>query len=295
MNEDFSEELITNEDELEKPENDTLLQMFINDASRYKLLTKQEEFDLGELIQRGGKEGKKAQEKLIQSNLRLVVSIAKKYVNRGISLMDLIQEGCFGLMKAAEKYDYRKGFRFSTYATWWIRQSVIRATGNMSRTIRLPIHLSDDIRNLKKAIQKYQAQYNKLPEDNELACIMKIPEKKIRRIKSAMLMQPVSLDIPMGEGISLVDYVEDVDTNPAREATESLLSTDIKDALKCLNARERYVIESRFGIENGLRRTFENIAIELGYSKEYVRQVELRALKKLRKNLKYEHLREYIV
>ena len=189
---------------------DEILQMYLKDIGKIKLLNRSNETLIGKTIKEGTKkEAKIARKKLIQANLRLVVSIAKKYTGQGILFMDLVQEGSLGLIKAAERFDYTKGFKFSTYATWWIKQTIIRAIANNSRTIRIPVHMSDKIRTLKKALVKLHVELGREPVDEELADYLKLDVKKIKSIKKAMIKEPVSLDTPVAQDLCLEDYIKD--------------------------------------------------------------------------------------
>lgn len=275
---------------------DDILQMFLKDVGRESLLTHKQEIELGKAIRKGGAEGNKARETLIKSNLRLVISIAKKYVGQGVLFMDLVQEGCLGLLKAVEKYDYRRGFKFSTYATWWIRQAIIRSIANTSRTIRIPIHMSDKIRLMKTTSQQLAFKLGREPSFEELAKAMGVPVKKLRSIVSAMGTESMSLDMPVGEDQTLEDYVADAGgSTPINVTTSKFLSEDLLQAIDFLSPKEKHILLERYGVHTGNRRTLDEIGKQLGYSKERIRQIEERALKKLRANRDIWHLKEYLI
>ncbi|MBX5444682.1 RNA polymerase sigma factor RpoD [Sphaerobacter sp.] len=241
-------------------------------------------------------DGEKARAHLIQANLRLVVSVAKKYVGRGLSFLDLIQEGNIGLMKATDKFDYKRGFKFSTYATWWIRQAITRAISDQSRTIRLPVHVGETINRVKKTSQRLQQIFEREPTFEEVARAMDIPEEKVRQVLDAS-RHPVSLEAPVGqEGDAFLgDFIEDETMPPPLElASQELLKHQISDALSKLTERERRIIILRFGLEDGQFRTLEEVGREFGITRERIRQIEAKALRKLR-NPTYSHrLRGYL-
>lgn len=272
-----------------------IFQMYLKDISRKKMLKAEEEIELGKLIKAGGPEGEKAQRILVQSNLRLVISIAKKYSGQGVVFMDLVQEGSFGLIKAAERFDYKHGYKFSTYATWWIRQTIIRSIANTARTIRLPVHMSDKIRNFKKARLALTLKLGREPNTQELSEYLKISPKKISNIKRAMNTEPISIHTPVGEDLSIEDYVPaDNSKTPQSSIEQKLLTEDILDALKILTERERNIIKERFGLKSGKGRTLEDLGKMFGFSKERIRQIQDTAINKLRNSTKTKHLREYI-
>jgi len=274
-----------------------ILQMYLKDISKIKLLKKEEEIDTGRKIKEGNKqEAHIARKKLIQSNLRLVVSIAKKYIGQGILFMDLVQEGSLGLIKAVERYDYKKGFRFSTYATWWIKQSIIRAIANNSRTIRIPVHMGDKIRNLKKAIIKLSVDLDREPNNHELAQYLNTSTAKIKAIKNAIIKEPISFDTPVAQDLSLEDYIADDEENsPTINVEKKDFKEDIQKALDILNKRERFIILNRFGLGNRKIMTLEQLGKILGFSKERIRQIEVEGIKKLRKSEKTQLLKEYLI
>lgn len=270
-------------------------QMYLKDIGRKKRLSADEEIELGRIIKKGGLEAEQAKRKLIQANLRLVISIAKKYVGQGVLFMDLIQEGSFGLIKAAERFDYRQGFKFSTYATWWIRQTIIRSIANTSKTIRIPVHMTDKIRNLKRAKINLTLELGREPTIQELSRHLQISQKKLTNINKAMLTEPISIHTPVGEDLSLEDYIPtNLSEAPHNNIEHKLLSEDIQNALNILTERERNIIKERFGLKTGRTRTLEDLGKTLGFSKERVRQIQDTAIEKLRSSHKTKHLKEYI-
>ncbi len=275
---------------------DEILQMYLKDIGRIKLLNKNSEMALGKTIKEGSrKEAQIAKKKLIQANLRLVVSIAKKYTGQGILFMDLVQEGSLGLIKAAQRFDYTKGFKFSTYATWWIKQTIIRAIANSSRSIRIPVHMSDKIRMLKKAIVKLSVDEGREPTDCELSDYLKMDEKKIKTIKKAMIKEPVSLDTPVAQDLCLEDYIADCESKMPEVNTEKeFLNKDIIGILDILNRKERFILINRFGLGGRKTKTLEELGKILGFSKERIRQIECEALKKLRRSQEAKSLKDYL-
>ena len=276
--------------------NDDILQMYLKEIGRKKILTKSEEMELGRLIKEGSKkEREEAKKKLVQANLRLVVSIAKKYIGQGVLFMDLVQEGSLGLIRAAEKYDYRKNFKFSTYATWWIKQTIIRAVSNHSRTIRIPVHMLEKIRRYKKACNDIVCN-NIFDSDNEIISrISGLDSKKIEEVKSAIKKEPVSLDTLVTDDLCIQDYIEDTSyLSPEVSAQNKLQKKDVKKLIKVLDKREQEIIMRRFGINNEEPKTLEQIGNAMGFSKERIRQIENGAIQKLRKVNNIENLKSYL-
>ena len=275
---------------------DEILQMYLKDIGRVKLLNRSGEMALGKIIKEGSrKEAQIAKKKLVQANLRLVVSIAKKYTGQGILFMDLVQEGSLGLIKAAQRFDYTKGFKFSTYATWWIKQTIIRAIANSSRSIRIPVHMSDKIRTLKKAIIKLSVQKGSEPSDEELGEYLNIDVKKVKSIKKAMIKEPVSLDTPVAQDLCLEDYIADNEGKmPGISTEKDFLNKDIISVLDILNQKERFILINRFGLGGRKTKTLEELGRILGFSKERIRQIENEALKKLRRSERAKPLKDYL-
>ena len=276
--------------------NDDILQMYLKEIGRKKMLTKAEEVELGRAIQEGsGKEKEEAKRKLIQANLRLVVSIAKKYIGQGILFMDLVQEGSLGLIKAAEKFDYKKNFKFSTYATWWIKQTIIRAISNHSRTIRIPVHMLEKIRKYKKACSIAACDDTMDVDNDTISKISGLDEKKIAEVQNALKKEAISLDTFVTDDLCIQDYVEDTSySSPENTAQKKLQSKDVKRLLGQLDERERAILVRRFGIGNEEPKTLEQIGNELGFSKERIRQLENIAIQKLRKVERVDRLKTYI-
>ncbi|CAN5438451.1 RNA polymerase sigma factor RpoD [soil metagenome] len=241
-------------------------------------------------------DGDAARAHLIQANLRLVVSVAKKYVGRGLSFLDLIQEGNIGLMKATDKFDYQRGFKFSTYATWWIRQAITRAISDQSRTIRLPVHVGETINRVKKTSHRLQQILEREPTQEEIARTMDVTDEKVRQVLE-VARHPVSLEAPVGnEGDAFLgDFIEDESMPaPIEIASAHLLKDQIGEALSKLTDRERKIIELRFGIEDGKFRTLEEVGREFGITRERIRQIEAKALRKLRHPSYSRKLRGYL-
>lgn len=275
---------------------DDLLQNYLKDVGKIKLLSFNEEQYLGKVIKENKKEKSLyAKKKLIQSNLRLVVSIAKRYIGQGVLFMDLVQEGSLGLIKATEKYDYSRALKFSTYATWWIKQSIIRAISNHSKTIRIPVHMNDKIRKYKRAYVDLSLKKGHEPTEKEIAEVLKINPKRIQTIKKSMIKEPISLDTPVTEDLSIQDYISDNSYNsPDTESIKHGLRNDIGKILKNLDSREKTILIHRFGLNGERVKTLEELGQILGFSKERIRQIENEALEKLRKDKELSSFKDYL-
>ncbi len=269
------------------------VQLYLRDIGRVRLLSAKEEIELARRIANGDELAKK---RLVQANLRLVVSVAKKYQNRGLPFLDLIQEGNLGLIRAAEKFDAERGYKFSTYATWWIRQGITRALADKSRTIRVPVHMVETINNLRKATRKLSQELGRRPTLEDLAKAMNCSITKVKEVLSAN-RTPMSLDTPLGEDEdnSLADVVQDENITPPEDCTASaLLALDIRGVLSTLTPREREVLILRFGLKDGHQRTLEQVGKLVGITRERTRQIELKALRALRASDVTEKLRDYL-
>lgn len=275
---------------------DDPVRMYLREIGRIKLLTADEEIDLARKIVAGGNQGAIAKRKLVQANLRLVVSIAKKYVGRGMLFLDLIQEGNLGLIRAAEKFDHERGYKFSTYATWWIRQAITRAIADQARTIRIPVHMVETINKLKKVTRKLAQELARKPTEEELSVEMGISINKLREIIK-VAQEPLSLETPIGkeEDSRLGDFIEDKDADaPVKTVAHELLREDLAEVLGSLSARERDVLRLRFGMDDGRQRTLEEVGQLFGVTRERIRQIEAKALRKLRHPNRSKRLKEYI-
>ncbi len=275
---------------------DDPVRMYLREIGRIKLLTADEEIDLARKIVAGGNAGAIAKRKLVQANLRLVVSIAKKYVGRGMLFLDLIQEGNLGLIRAAEKFDHERGYKFSTYATWWIRQAITRAIADQARTIRIPVHMVETINKLKKVTRKLAQELARKPSEEELSVEMGISINKLREIIK-VAQEPLSLETPIGkeEDSRLGDFIEDKDADaPVKTVAHELLREDLAEVLGSLSPRERDVLRLRFGMDDGRQRTLEEVGQLFGVTRERIRQIEAKALRKLRHPNRSKRLKEYV-
>ena len=272
---------------------DDILQIYLKEIARVKLLKSQEEKVLGRQIRE--EKSEIAKRKLVQANLRLVVSIAKRYAGQGVLFMDLVQEGSIGLIRAAEKFDYRKNFKFSTYATWWIKQSIIRAIANHSRSIRIPVHMADKIRKYKHAYSALSCKFKREPTESELATYMNLPLAKLRKIKQSIILEPISLETSVTDDLCIGDYLVDKSLNTPEEQTKNLLmKKNMPKLFKILTDREKRVIFSRFGMDSEKPKTLAELGLAMGYSKERIRQIEEGAILKMRNNIKTRHMRDFI-
>ena len=275
---------------------DDPVKVYLKEIGRVPLLTPEEEIDLALKIQAGGPEGEKAKQRLSEANLRLVVSIAKRYVGRGMQFLDLIQEGNLGLIKAVEKFDHTKGFKFSTYATWWIRQAITRAIADQARTIRIPVHMVETINKVKKVSSQLLHEMGHDPSAEEIAERLDMPVDKVREIMR-VAQEPVSLETPIGEeeDSHLGDFIPDDDAPiPAEAASQTLLKEQLADVLKTLTPREEKVLRLRFGLEDGRPRTLEEVGKEFNVTRERIRQIEAKALRKLRHPSRSRKLRDFL-
>ena len=272
---------------------DDPVRMYLREIGRIPLLTFDQELDLAKRILDGDEEAKK---ELAESNLRLVVSIAKKYVGRGMLFLDLIQEGNMGLIKAVEKFDYTKGFKFSTYATWWIRQAITRAIADQARTIRIPVHMVETINKLIRTSRHLLQQLGREPTPEEIAAEMEIPVEKVMEIQK-IAQDPVSLETPIGEedDSHLGDFIQDDDSPaPHDSAAYTLLKEQLEEVMNTLTPREAKVLKLRFGLEDGKARTLEEVGREFDVTRERIRQIEAKALRKLRHPSRSKKLRDYM-
>ena len=272
---------------------DDPVRMYLKEIGKVPLLTAEEEIDLAQRMEEGDEEAKK---RLCEANLRLVVSIAKRYVGRGMLFLDLIQEGNLGLIKAVEKFDYRKGYKFSTYATWWIRQAITRAIADQARTIRIPVHMVETINKLIRVSRQLLQEYGREPQPEEIAAEMGIPEEKVREIIK-IAQEPVSLETPIGEeeDSHLGDFIPDDDAPaPAEAAAFTLLKEQLMSVLSTLTPREEMVLKLRFGLEDGRARTLEEVGKEFKVTRERIRQIEAKALRKLRHPSRSRKLKDSI-
>ena len=272
---------------------DDPVRMYLREIGRIPLLTYDEELELAKKILEGDEDAK---QKLAESNLRLVVSIAKKYVGRGMLFLDLIQEGNMGLIKAVEKFDYTKGFKFSTYATWWIRQAITRAIADQARTIRIPVHMVETINKLIRTSRHLLQQLGREPSPEEIAAEMEIPVEKVTEIQK-IAQDPVSLETPIGEeeDSHLGDFIQDEDSPaPHDAASYTMLREQLEEVMNTLTPREAKVLKLRFGLEDGKSRTLEEVGKEFNVTRERIRQIEAKALRKLRHPSRSKKLRDYM-
>ena len=288
---------------------DDPVRMYLREIGRVPLLTAEEEVALAKRMERGKLErqkpcpnfrliedGEEAQHRLTEANLRLVVSVAKKYIGRGMSLLDLIQEGNIGLIRAVEKFDHKKGFKFSTYATWWIRQAITRAIADQARTIRIPVHMVETINRLIRISRRLLQDLGREPTSEEIAAEMQITPEKVREIIKVS-QEPVSLETPIGEeeDSHLGDFIEDqAALAPAEAASHQLLKEQVESVLGGLSERERKVLQLRFGLDDGRSRTLEEVGREFKVTRERIRQIEAKALRKLRHPSRSRKLKDYL-
>ncbi|ABN52129.1 MAG TPA: RNA polymerase sigma factor RpoD [Hungateiclostridium thermocellum] len=272
---------------------DDPVRMYLKEIGKVPLLTAEEEIELAHRIEQGDAEAKR---RLAEANLRLVVSIAKRYVGRGMLFLDLIQEGNLGLIKAVEKFDYRKGFKFSTYATWWIRQAITRAIADQARTIRIPVHMVETINKLIRVSRQLLQELGREPHPEEIAKEMNMPVEKVREIMK-ISQEPVSLETPIGEeeDSHLGDFIPDDDAPaPSEAAAFTLLKEQLVDVLDTLTPREEKVLRLRFGLDDGRARTLEEVGKEFNVTRERIRQIEAKALRKLRHPSRSKKLKDYL-
>jgi len=290
---------------------DDPVRMYLREIGRVPLLSAEEEVRLAQRMERGraellkpatsrsyrlAEDGEEAQRRLTEANLRLVVSVAKKYIGRGMSLLDLIQEGNIGLIRAVEKFDYTKGYKFSTYATWWIRQAITRAIADQARTIRIPVHMVETINRLIRISRRLLQDLGREPTSEEIAAQMEISPEKVREIIKVS-QEPVSLETPIGEeeDSHLGDFIEDhTALAPAEAASHQLLKEQVEDVLDSLTERERKVLQLRFGLDDGRSRTLEEVGKEFHVTRERIRQIEAKALRKLRHPSRSRKLKDYL-
>jgi RNA polymerase primary sigma factor len=272
---------------------DDPVRMYLKEIGKVPLLSADEEIELAKKMELGDTEAKK---KLCEANLRLVVSIAKRYVGRGMLFLDLIQEGNLGLIKAVDKFDWRKGYKFSTYATWWIRQAITRSIADQARTIRIPVHMVETINKLIRVSRQLLQEYGREPTPEEIAKEMEISEDKVREIQK-IAQEPVSLETPIGEeeDSHLGDFIEDENVPaPVEAAAFSMLKEQLVEVLSTLTEREQKVLRLRFGLDDGRARTLEEVGKEFDVTRERIRQIEAKALRKLRHPTRSKKLKDYL-
>jgi RNA polymerase primary sigma factor len=272
---------------------DDPVRMYLKEIGKVPLLTQPQEVALAQRMEKGDEEAKR---RLIEANLRLVVSIAKKYVGRGMLFLDLIQEGNLGLIRAVEKFDWRKGYKFSTYATWWIRQAITRALADQARTIRIPVHMVETINKLVRISRQLLQELGREPAPEEIAEAMGLPVERVREINK-IAQEPISLETPIGEeeDSHLGDFIEDHEAlAPAEAASATMLREQLNDVLDTLTPRERKVLKLRFGLDDNHPRTLEEVGREFGVTRERIRQIEAKALRKLRHPSRSKRLKDFI-
>jgi RNA polymerase primary sigma factor len=280
-------------DDYSKDVADDSVRLYLREIGKIPLLTSEQEISLAKRIEDGDKAAKDA---MAEANMRLVVSIAKKYVGRGLDLLDLIQEGNTGLLRAVEKFDYRKGFKFSTYATWWIRQAITRAIADQARTIRIPVHMVETINKLIRTQRRLVQELGREPLPEEIAAEMEMDVDKVNHIMK-IKQETVSLEAPVGEeeDSQLGDFIADDDAKtPLEAATDQLLKEHVNQVLALLTPREQKILRMRFGLEDGRQHTLEEVGQEFGVTRERIRQIEAKALAKLRKHRDSKKLRDYL-
>ena len=272
------------------------VRMYLKEIGKVPLLSAEEEIALAQVMEEGGPAGENAKKKLAEANLRLVVSIAKRYVGRGMLFLDLIQEGNLGLIKAVEKFDYRKGYKFSTYATWWIRQAITRAIADQARTIRIPVHMVETINKLVRVQRQLLQELGREPSPEEIAKEMNMPVERVREILK-ISQEPVSLETPIGEeeDSHLGDFIQDENVPvPADAAAFTLLKEQLVEVLDTLTDREQKVLRLRFGLDDGRARTLEEVGKEFNVTRERIRQIEAKALRKLRHPSRSRKLKDFL-
>ena len=287
-------EIIDDADVLEGVSTEDPVRMYLKEIGNVPLLTTEEEIELAKRVEEGDEEAKK---RLIEANLRLVVSIAKKYVGRGMPFLDLIQEGNMGLMKAVDKFDYAKGFKFSTYATWWIRQAITRGIADTGRTIRVPVHMVETINKTLRMTRTLLQELGREPTPEEVADRLNVPVSRVREVLK-ISRDPVSLDTPIGEedDSHLGDFIEDDSAlSPSDSAAFSMLREELGTALESLTDRERQVVQLRFGLIDGRARTLEEVGKEFNVTRERIRQIEAKALRKLRHPSRSKRLKDFLI
>ena len=271
------------------------VRLYLRRIGKVPLLSMADEVELAKRIEAGGPGAERAKQKMVEANLRLVVSIAKRYLRRGLSLLDLIQEGNMGLIRAVEKFDYRKGYKFSTYATWWIRQAINRAIADQARTIRIPVHMNETLGRFKKAEGAMTQRLGRRPTAEELASELNITTQKVQELRD-LPSEPVSLEAPVGreDDGRLGDFIEDDGSSAPEDGVEkSFLREDMLDALETLSWREKRVLLLRYGLEDGQERTLEQVGQAFGVTRERIRQLEVRAIRKLRHPSRNKRLKDY--